>query len=203
MRLGTKTSLLMAVLVAASVAALGALFLSFLERSLRESIYTGIDSVAHTASDSVSQFLDDCLRDTQAIALRLSAETLRERDAETAEEILHDMVEIYPKFQNGMFLLDEHGDLWADYPPHPETRGRSFAFRQYFTQTLAAGKGIIGTPYRSARTGQPVLTFTFPLRDGSGTLMGLLACSVQLLSPNALGGIRNERIGESGLPLHL
>jgi PAS domain S-box-containing protein len=198
MRLRTKTSLLMAVIVAASVAAVGTLFLSFLEQSLRQSIYTGIDSIARTASDSVSQFLDDSLRDTQAIASRLSTETLQERDAETAEHDLRSMFEIYPKFQNGMFLLDEHGDLWADYPPHPETRGKSFAFRQYFTQTMAEGKGIIGTPYRSARTGQPVLTFTAPLKDGSGKLMGLLACSVQLLSPNALGGIRNERIGETG-----
>jgi PAS domain S-box-containing protein len=198
MRLRTKTSLLMAVIVAASVAAVGILFLSFLEQSLRESIYTGIDSVARTASDSVSQFLDDSLRDTQAIASRFSTETLQERDAETAEKDLRSMFEIYPKFQNGMFLLDEHGDLWADYPPHPETRGKSFAFRQYFTRTMAEGKGIIGTPYRSARTGQPVVTFTSPLRDGSGKLMGLLACSVQLLSPNALGGIRKERIGETG-----
>ena len=198
MRLRTKTSLFMAVTVAASVAAVGILFLSFLEQSLRQSIYTGIDSTARTASDSVSQFLDDSLRDTQAIASRLSTETLQEKDAETAEQDLRSMFEIYPKFQNGMFLLDEHGDLWADYPPHPETRGKSFAFRQYFTQTMAKGKGIIGTPYRSARTDQPVLTFTAPLRDASGKLMGLLACSVQLLSPNALGGIRNERIGETG-----
>jgi PAS domain S-box-containing protein len=198
MRLRTKTSLLMAVIVAASVGAVGTLFLSFLEQSLRQSIYTGIDGIAKTARDSVSQFLDDSLRDTQAIASRLSLETLKERDAETAEQDLRSMFEIYPKFQNGMFLLDEQGELWADYPPHPETRGKSFAFRQYFTQTMAEGKGIIGAPYRSARTGQPVLTFTTPLKDNRGKAMGLLACSVQLLSSNALGGIRNERIGKTG-----
>jgi len=198
MRLRTKTSLLMAIIVAVSVAAVGTVFLRFLEQSLRQSIYTGIDSIARTASDSVAQFLDDSLRDTQAIASRLSLQALQKRDAQTAEQDLRSMFEIYPKFQNGMFLLDEQGKLWVDYPPHPETRGKSFSFRQYFIQTMAEGKGVIGTPYRSARTGQPVLTFTAPLRDESGEKMGLLACSVQLLSPNALGGIRNERIGKSG-----
>jgi DNA-binding CsgD family transcriptional regulator/PAS domain-containing protein len=58
-------------------------------------------------------------------------------------------------------------------------------------------KGIIGVPYRSVRTGNPVLAFTALLRGTSDQVLGLLGCSVQLNSPLALEGIRQTRIGQT------
>ncbi|MBW2651396.1 MAG: cache domain-containing protein [Deltaproteobacteria bacterium] len=114
------------------------------------------------------------------------------------EEKLREMLEIFPKFQNGMFLLDKDGKLWVDYPKYQKTRGVDLSFRPYFKRTMKEQKGIIGVPYRSVRTGNPVLTFTALLRDASDQVLGLLGCSVQLNSPLALEGIRQTKIGRSG-----
>jgi len=198
MLLRTKTSLVLAVLIVAILSVAGFGFLRFLENSLRKSIFDGLESLSSASSGSVSRFLDDTLKDAEIIASSFPKEALERKDISAIEARLKRIMEIYPKFENGMFILDMKGNLWADYPSYPETRGKNFGFREYFKTTMEKQKGIIGVPYRSARTGELVLTFTALLRGTSNQIVGLLGCSVQLLHPNALGGIRKTRIGESG-----
>lgn len=198
MQLRTKTSLLMAVTVSLALGAAGLFYLRFLEDSLRNSIFAGVEGISASASESIARFLEDSLSDTQAIAENIPKGQIEKRDSDAIVPYLKAMMALYPKFENGMFLLDAEGTLWGDYPVYLKTRGKSFAFREYYQRTMAEGRGIIGVPYRSARTGQPVLTFTAPLRDRRGEIIGLLGCSVQLLAPSALGGIRSEKIGKSG-----
>jgi len=198
MTLRTKTSLLLAGLLVVILGIAGIYSLHFLENTLRNSIYAGLESVSITSSDSVSKFLDDSLRDTQAIASFLPQKALEEKNVVVIDEHLKKAIENYPMFENGMFLLDAGGTLWADYPVYPETRGKNFAHREYFKTTMEKQKGIIGVPYRSARTGAPVLTFTALLRGSKNQVLGIIGCSVQLLHSNALGGIRKTKIGESG-----
>jgi two-component system cell cycle sensor histidine kinase/response regulator CckA len=198
MTLRTKTSILLTTFTIIIFSLAGFLSLRFLENSLRESIFDGLESVSNTSSESISKFLDDTLRDTEAITSFLPKKALEEKNVSVIEEHLKAMVENYPKFENGMFLLDAGGTLWADYPVYPGTRGKNFTFREYFKTTMEKQKGIIGVPYRSARTGEAVLTFTALLRGSQNQILGLLGCSVQLLHPNALGGIRKTKTGESG-----
>ena len=198
MTLRTKTSLLLAGLFVVILGIAGFFSLHFLENSLRNSIYAGLESISGTESQAISRFLDDTLRDVQAVASFLPQKALGEKNVAVIEEHLKKAMENYPKFENGMFLLDAKGSLWADYPVYPGTRGKNLAFREYFKTTMEKQKGIIGVPYRSVRTGEPVLTFTSLLRGSSNQILGLLGCSVQLLHPNALGGIRKTKIGESG-----
>jgi diguanylate cyclase (GGDEF)-like protein len=108
------------------------------------------------------------------------------------------MAGLYPKFENGLFILDIAGNLVVDYPAHPEVRGKNFAFREYFQRTLREKSGIIGKPYVSRRTDLPVLTFTSILRGPDMQVLGFLGSSVQLASPNALGGISRQRFGDTG-----
>ena len=198
MKLRTKASLLMALVVAAALTTTEFFFDRVLESSIRNSIYDGLEGVSSAVSDSVSNFIQETLTDSRAVAANIPPDALEGRQVAAVERYLAKMSAIYPKFQNGMFILDAQGYLWADYPVKPKTRGKRFNFREYYKRTMAEKAGIVGTPYRSARTGQPVLTFTALLKSRQGEILGLLGCSVQLLSPHALGGIRAEKIGRSG-----
>jgi len=198
MTLRNKASLLIGIIIALSIGISGIFYLRFLENSLRNSIFKGLESINQTSSQLISRFLSDTLREAKAIATTLPETALAEKHTAVIEEKLKVLLEIFPKFENGLFILDQDGNLWVDYPQHPAVRGKSFADRQYFKRTMQEQKGIISSPYRSARTGKPVLTFTALLKDSQGRRLGLLGCSVQLTSPNALEGIRLTRIGESG-----
>ena len=198
MTLRIKASILLVIILTVSLAVSGYYYLDYFEKSLRNSIYKGLDSVSSTASREISNFLMDGLKEAEAVAEALPNMAIEQQNSERIDAILKSYFSIFPKFANGMFVLDERGNLWADYPFHSEVRGKSFAFRQYFQKTMAEQKGIIGTPYQSARTGKPVLTFTAVLRDTSGRIAGMLGCSVELTSPDALEGIRLTKIGQTG-----
>jgi len=198
MTLRNKASLLIGIIIALSIGISGIFYLRFLENSLRNSIFKGLESINQTSSQLISRFLGDTLKEAKAIATILPETALAEKHTAVIEEKLKSLLEIFPKFGNGLFILDQDGNLWVDYPRHPAVRGKSFAYRQYFKRTMQEQRGIIGRPYRSARTGKPVLTFTALLKDSQGRQLGLLGCSLQLTSPNALEGIRLTRIGESG-----
>lgn len=198
MRLRTKTSILMAAIAAVCVGTISLFFIRFLESSLRKTIYSNIETISGSTAESVAMLLSDSLNDAEAIAFNLPVDVVEKKKSAEAEKYLKSMLRIFLRFENGMFLLDEKGRLWSDYPYYPETRGKSFAFREYFKRTMDEGKGIVGIPYISARTGQPVVTVTALLRDRNNKVAGLLGCSMQLLSPNVFGGIRQEKIGKSG-----
>ncbi len=198
MTLKIKASILLGVIVTAALGISGYYYLNFFENSLRNSILKGLDNVNSTSSREITRFLADSLKEAKAVAQALPKSAIEQKDAQLIDDILKSYSAIFTKFENGMFILDKNGILWADYPQHPEVRGNSFAFRQYFQKTMAEQKAIVGIPYRSARTGKPVATFTAPLTDTAGRWAGMLGCSVQLTSPNALEGIRLTEIGQSG-----
>jgi PAS domain S-box-containing protein len=198
MTLRTKTSLLLAVIIFLTLGVTGFFFLQFLQQSLKNSILSGVEAVAQTTSESISRFLVDSLNDAQVAALALPAAALETNDIPALEKRLGTLVENFPKFENGMFILDTKGRVWVDYPQVPEVRGVDVSFREYFKRTMREQRGIVGVPYVSKRTGQPVLTFTAVLRGSNQQVLGMLGCSVQILSPSALGGIRKTKIGKSG-----
>ena len=176
----------------------GICYLYFLQQSLKNSILAGVEGVSESTSHAIFKFLDDSLKETQAVALALPVEALEKKDTAVIRDRLKSLLGIFPKFENGMFILDKNGHLWVDYPQNPVVMGTDFSYREYFQRTIKEGKGIIGVPYMSGRTGKPVLTFTAILRGSDNQLLGVLGCSVQMLSPDALGGIRQVKIGRSG-----
>jgi diguanylate cyclase (GGDEF)-like protein len=128
----------------------------------------------------------------------LPAEALAHGRLSVVESHIKRMVGAFQKFQSGIFVLDRAGEFLVDYPPHRELRGKSFAFREYYRRTIQENRGIVAQPYKSTRTGMPVLTFTAPVRDAHGQLVAIVACSVNLLSQNALGGYRKQKFAETG-----
>ena len=198
MNLRIKASILLTIIVTIALGLSGYYYLNFFEKSLRTSILDSLDSVSTTSSREISTFLMNTLTEAKSVAEAIPESVIESKDSAAADDVLKSYVAIFKKFENGMFILDEKGTLWADYPVHPEVRGKSFAFRQYFQETMAKQSGLVGEPYRSTRTGKPVLTFSAILRDTSGRIAGMLGCSVQLTSPNALEGLRLTRIGHTG-----
>ena len=198
MTLRTRGFLLIGLIIVISLGLTGYYHLRFLEKTLRHSIYEGLASINATNSKTISHFLKASHASTQTIAMTISPNAVANRDLFRIEKQLAATAQYITRFENGMFVLDNQGILLADYPTHPEVHGINYAHRQYFQATMAKGEGVIGTPYISSRTKEPVLTFTAPLKDREGNILGILGCSVQLTSPNALEGIRQTVIGESG-----
>ena len=197
MTLRAKASLLISLIIIIVMGAFGIYYLHFMQRSLKYSIFAGIQGTSDAASQGISKFFADSLKETQAVALALPVEALEKKDTPVIRDRLKSFLNLFPKFENGIFILDKDGFLWVDYP-QSRVIGADVSNREYFQRTLKEGKGIIGVPYVSGRTGKPVLTFTALLRGSKNQVLGVLGCSVQLLSPDALGGIRKIKIGKSG-----
>ncbi|MBN1827596.1 MAG: PAS domain-containing protein [Deltaproteobacteria bacterium] len=198
MTLRTKTSLTAAVIIVLTVSIISIVYLRYLEESIRSAIYKGLESVSTTAAHVISQFREDTFKDIQTIALALDEQALVAKDAETIEGQLKRLFGLFPKFKNGLLVLDIKGRLWLDYPSYKEFRGYDLSFRQYFQETLKRQEGLIGIPYHSVRTGQPVLNFTAPLFDADHKLTGVFCGVVILTSPEALQVIQTTRIGTQG-----
>jgi signal transduction histidine kinase len=197
MTLTKKTTLMLAAIVAAAVSAACVLLVHYQEQSLKETIFEGVDAQAKLAARGIDFFVAEGVRDASAIALTIPADALRARRGDRVEAHLERMARTFSAFQNGIFVLDGEGTFLFDYPPHPELRGESFAFREYYQRTVRERAGIAGTPYRSKRTGLPVLTFTAPVYDDGG-IVAIVAASADLLSLEALGGYHRQTFGKTG-----
>lgn len=198
MKLRTKTSLLLAMIVMAVIGVLGVTFHHLVESSLRNAVFSGLEGVSWTAANHIEAWRADGLRSAGAIASNLPAKALEDQDSVALTAYLKTTAGINSQFDNGLFILDAQGILQADYPEQANVRGRSFAHRQYFQETMKQGRGVVGVPYQSARTGEPVVTVTAVLRGSDGRIAGLVGCSSRLVGPMALGGLRRQKIGKTG-----
>jgi len=198
MSLGTKATTLIAATFFTALLTASLFLLHYEGESLKQSILEGLDGQAKIASHGIASFIDDSLKASNAISATLPTDALLRGRLGEVESHLKQMSEVFPAFQNGIFVLDGEGRFLVDYPSHPELRGQSFAFREYYQRTLQEQKGIVGQPYKSKRTGKPVLTFTAPVRDASGRIIAIVACSVDLLSQEALAGYRKQKFGKTG-----
>jgi diguanylate cyclase (GGDEF)-like protein len=197
MSLCTKTTALLAVIVFMVLVTMSLFWLHYQEDSLKHSIFQGVDGQARIAAHGIDAFVDDGLKDAQAISVMVPGQDLLQGRLDEVRSYFRMMFEIFPKFQNGIFILDGKGKFLVDYPPHPELQGQSFAFREYYQRTMKENHGIISKPYRSKRTGLPVLTFTAPIRS-RGRIIAIVACSMDLISQEALGGYRKQQFWNTG-----
>jgi len=198
MSLATKTTLLIVATFFLVLVCTSLLLLHHQGESLKHTILEGLDGQAKLAAHGIADFVDEGMTEANAVSATFPVEALTAGRLGEVDSYLHKMAATFPKFQNGIFVLDSEGRLLADDPVHPALHGQSFAFREYYRSTMQQGKGIVGKPYKSSRTGEPVLTFTAPVRDGRGRIIAIVGCSVDLLSPGALGGYRKQKIGTTG-----
>ena len=197
MKLSTKSSLLIVAIVAVLFIPLSSTMVHFQEAALRRAAYNTVDSAAMSSSLAVSQVLENAQREAHALAATFPIEALRARRLAVVQTYLRQAYNVHD-FTNGMFVLDAQGNFLLDYPAHLDHQGRSLAAQPYVQRTMAERRGVLSEPYLSGRTGRPVLTITAPIFDERGAILGVLACSFDLLAPDAFKEIYTHRLGQTG-----
>lgn len=202
MKLQTKISLSISCVAIPCMLLVLGVSLSLQEQMLRTSVFSGLDALARTSAAHLAVFVSASMRDAKIAAEGLPVQRLATLDAGKADgeldAYLEKMSKNMPRFDNGMFLLDKEGRFITDYPPHPELRGHSFAYRDYFKRAASTLQPVMGEPYVSMRTKRPVQTFAIPILDSNRNLLAVLACSIDLLGAEGLSGIVLQKIGRTG-----
>jgi len=118
---------------------------------------------------------------------------------ESAAKWLRNRTGIATIFSNSLVILDSSGNMVYSVPAMPEYFGASFAFRDYYRQTISSAKPYISSPFITATNKRPVIMMTAPLRDKNGTVKGMLCGAVDLVRKEGLFSmLRDARIGSSG-----
>ena len=198
MDIGTKATALVTAIVSTVLIASSFILLQYQEESLKQTILKGVDGQAITTAYGIESFINEGIKDSRRIASALPIEALLKDNPREIETHLKKLYETFPKFENGIFILNKEGVFLGDYPSHQELHGRSFAFREYYQSTIQEDRGVVSKAYTSMRTKLPVLTFTVPIHDEHGKMIAIVACSIDLISQEALGAYRKQKFGNTG-----
>jgi diguanylate cyclase (GGDEF)-like protein len=197
MKLSTKTSLLIVALGAVLFVPLSSIMVHFQERALRKGAYDAVDGVARDSAALVAQFAENAQQNVNLLAATIPVQALRLKRLDVIQDQIRNVFNV-EKFENEIDILDQRGSILLTYPPHAEANGASLGGREFFRRTLATRRGVMSLPYVSARTGRPVITFTAPVMDPEGAILGVVACSNDLLAPDVLGWIPRQQVGRTG-----
>jgi diguanylate cyclase (GGDEF)-like protein/PAS domain S-box-containing protein len=80
---------------------------------------------------------------------------------------------------------------------HPQM---NIADREYFRRTLSANRPVVSDPIQSRMSGEPVIVFTYPLKDSRG-IYGILGGSLRLSSRDLLSDLVDAQNGDSDVLL--
>ena len=198
MKLRTKASLFLSILLAAIFLGQAAYFQYFLEETLLGQTHHRQEEIARLLADRLDAVIRGAQTDLLNIAANLDFRTLQERRIPALESDLRAVYSHNSLFDNGFFILDSQGRGLVDYPVGSDFRGKDFSFREYFQKTRDEKRPVISKSYISRRTGAPVITFTAPLKSYDGALFGVIAGSVNLLRDNLFGLFKGNQIGRTG-----
>ena len=198
MKLRTKASLFLALLLSLVLLGQAVYFQFFLEKTLLAQVHLRQEELARLLANRLDNLIQDTQNDVLSISRQIPEMAPDPDRLRRLEEFLRRATLYNSMFDNGFFILDREGRGLADYPVSENFKGLDFSFRAYFQQTREGRGPFISAPYRSRRTGAPVITFTSPLLGYDGEFFGILAGSVNLLRDNILGSLRYERIGRTG-----
>lgn len=198
MKLRTKAFLFLSSLLLLVLLGQAVYFQVFLEETLLAQVHVRQEELARLLAHRLDRLIQDAQNDVLNLSRQFRLASLEPDRRKELEEALRTAFLHNAVFDNGFFVLDRQGRGLADYPVSENFRGRDFSFREYFQKTRDGRGPVISAPYRSRRTGAPVITFTTPLLAYDGEFRGILAGSVNLLRDNVLGSLKNERIGRTG-----
>jgi diguanylate cyclase (GGDEF)-like protein len=198
MKLRTKASLFLSILLAAIFLGQAIYFYYFLEKTLLSQAHHRQEEIVKLLGDRLDAGIRSAQNDLLSIAAHLDFQWLKEKNSGLLESYLHSALNFNSDFDNGYFILDGQGRGLADYPAGADFRGQDFSFREYFQKTRDEKRPVISKTYVSRRTGAPVITFTAPLRSYDGNFFGLMAGSMNLLRDNMFGVFKGNRIGQTG-----
>ena len=84
MSLRIKASVLLVVIITASLGINGYYYLNYFENSLRHSIFDGLETVSDTSSREISNFLMDVLKEAEAVAEAIPKIAIEQKRSQVA-----------------------------------------------------------------------------------------------------------------------
>ncbi len=126
-----------------------------------------------------------------------SIEALGLTDGRALQDFLDRRPTLIESFDN-LWLLDQEGNLVADFRGRRRVGQLNLGDRAYFRETMASGMGQIAQPTRNRTTGKPEVVITQPVRDAAGAVRYVLTGSIHLEQRNFLGDLADLRFGSTG-----
>jgi diguanylate cyclase (GGDEF)-like protein len=99
---------------------------------------------------------------------------------------------------DSVYVASTKGDIVAYAPANPRALGTNLLNRAYFQQVLATRKPQISQPFAGILSGVPIVAIAAPVLDQQGEVVLVMGGVLQLLKPNILGKITEEKAGKTG-----
>ena len=194
--LKTKMSLAVSLIVAVLMSGLSAIVIFHFRQYSKETIAAQEFALV----GEMARNIDESIRHTHKLIIAKAA-ALNGHSLATPDVARHELEtesELAAIFDNGIFLFSRSGIMLSEYPDH-DRQGNNFAYREYFQKTLESGKPYISPPYLSSQShNHPAVMFTAPVFGTDGTIIAVLAGSIDLLRDNSLARYANAKIGKTG-----
>ena len=165
----------------------------------RSELTQSLSGQLEVLASRVATELDDKVRlrvdILESMAHKFPLEALK-NDADV-EHYLRDSA-ILDTLIDDLYLFSPAGVLRVDWPIAPGRRGLDMTERDYIQSVIRKGKTSISQPILGKATRQPMVVIAVPIRNGAGTLLGILGGVVNLQKSRLLEPLFTTRVGNTG-----
>jgi len=172
----------------ALVAVLGTWQVLAARNSQRSQIYRGELTAARFAGKAVSSAVGSRVQLLENLASQpQSAQLVGQGESASLQQTLSELILLYPEFSS-MSVLSASGNLVAEVPAWPSTPALDQSRRASYGGVLLIGHGFVTGAFAQP-TGGLAVTLGAPVRDPSGTFVGIVQATVPVSSLSAdVGG---------------
>jgi diguanylate cyclase (GGDEF)-like protein/PAS domain S-box-containing protein len=197
MRMRTKLTLIVSVLLTFLLAGGAAITVDRFEKALVAEIFRGQFAMLSSAAEELDTRMATAHLTLIAAAATIPRDALD--DADRLQSILDQRDDLHSIFDNHIFIFTPEGAMFTESPFAPNRRGKDFSYREYIKNTVAGGKPYISNPYITTQAHKhPVIMMTAPIFDANGKMRAILAASLDLMRDNFLGKLAQRKVGKSG-----
>lgn len=193
--LRTRTILLVLGLLFFSLLALAFTGAQMLRRDMQEILSNQQYSTATVIASQIELELSERVSALNRVSKTITTAMLA--DSAAVQSHLETQPTLQDPFNGGAFVTDADGVIIAAHP-YTGQRGISLIDRDYINVALNEGIPSIGRPVLSKKLEFPVLAMAVPIRDGNGTVVGVLAGATNLSRPNFLDRVMGHAYGKTG-----
>src|SRR4051812_31767993 len=170
-----------AVLVGLPVMVLGQLLADSSQKTSRDVEMDRVSDGAAAGAEVISERVSSLLAQTKTIAESDELPALMIRaDEPELENYLGGLLPLYVRDARRLFILDVTGRFMASAPPQRALRGTDFGRTDYFVGSANPWRAFVSQVYSTTEDQPPEATIAVPIRDQSGTPIGLLCAAIDL-----------------------
>ena len=166
-------------------------------RAVRRLVLTNNWQAASIAGDLLKRDFETEVTVARAFAAMPGlVESVRLRDEEATRARLRLARQSFSRVER-IFVTDNDGWEWSDYPEAPDSVGRNFADRDWYRAMTNGWQPVVSEVYK--RHAQPrllVVAVAAPIRETNGAVLGVIVFQYRL--GEVSDWLRSVRIGDSG-----